>query len=224
MTAPLSLNPRGPLYERIGADALARLVDRFYARVAAHPELAPLFPADLALTAEKQLAFLTGFLGGPPLYHERFGNPRLRAQHLPFPITPARAQALAAGWQGGGEVRAAGPGEVPWGQVGLVINSSSAGLDRPDETPLPGFDFGQLPAHAGVYDMVYKPRRTRLMRDAEAAGLPAENGLGMLAQQARLAFTAWTGVDVPVSVFLAALEAAATGRGAGDAARTEATR
>jgi len=138
--------------------------------------------------------------------------------------TPARARALAAGWQGGGEVRAAGPGEVPWGQVGLVINSSSAGLDNPEETPLPGFDFGQLPAHAGVYDMVYKPRRTRLMRDAEAAGLPAENGLGMLAQQARLAFTAWTGVDVPVSVFLAALEAPATGRGAGDAARTEATR
>lgn len=138
--------------------------------------------------------------------------------------TPARVRALAAGWQGGGEVRAAGPGEVPWGQVGLVINSSSAGLDNPEETPLPGFDFGQLPAHAGVYDMVYKPRRTRLMRDAEAAGLPAENGLGMLAQQARLAFTAWTGVDVPVSVFLAALEAPATGRGAGDAARTEATR
>lgn len=96
MTAPLSLNARGSLYDRIGADALARLVGRFYARVAAHPDLAPIFPADLTLTAEKQLAFLTGFLGGPPLYHERFGNPRLRARHLPFPITPERAQAWLA--------------------------------------------------------------------------------------------------------------------------------
>ncbi|WP_034387135.1 globin [Deinococcus sp. YIM 77859] len=96
MTAPLPLREGGSLYDRIGPQALARLVQRFYARVAADPDLAPLFPADLTLTAEKQLAFLTGFLGGPPLYHERFGHPRLRARHLPFPITPARARAWLA--------------------------------------------------------------------------------------------------------------------------------
>ena len=91
LTAPISLNPGGSLYDRIGPDALAALVDRFYALVARDPLLSPIFPADLTLTAEKQLAFLTGFLGGPPLYHERFGHPRLRARHLPFPITPERA-------------------------------------------------------------------------------------------------------------------------------------
>lgn len=96
MTAPLSLNPGGSLYDRIGPDALAALVSRFYALVARDPQLSPIFPADLTLTAEKQLAFLTGFLGGPPLYHERFGHPRLRARHLPFPITPERAQAWLA--------------------------------------------------------------------------------------------------------------------------------
>lgn len=96
MTAPISLNEGGSLYDRIGPDALAALVTHFYARVAAHPELAPIFPADLTLTAEKQLAFLTGFLGGPPLYHQRFGHPRLRARHLPFAITPARARAWLA--------------------------------------------------------------------------------------------------------------------------------
>ncbi|GAA5439749.1 globin [Deinococcus caeni] len=96
MTAPISLNPGGSLYDRIGPDALAALVDRFYALVARDPLLSPIFPADLTLTAEKQLAFLTGFLGGPPLYHERFGHPRLRARHLPFPITPERAQAWLA--------------------------------------------------------------------------------------------------------------------------------
>ena len=91
MTAPLSLTTGGSLYDRIGPEALAELVSRFYDFVAREPLLTPIFPADLTLTAEKQLAFLSGFLGGPPLYHERFGHPRLRARHLPFPITPARA-------------------------------------------------------------------------------------------------------------------------------------
>ncbi|GGR47629.1 hypothetical protein GCM10008959_06040 [Deinococcus seoulensis] len=93
MTAPLSLTTGGSLYDRIGPDALAALVSRFYDLVAREPLLTPIFPADLTLTAEKQLAFLSGFLGGPPLYHQRFGHPRLRARHLPFTITPARAQA-----------------------------------------------------------------------------------------------------------------------------------
>ena len=53
--------------------------------------------------------------------------------------------------------------------------------------------------------MVYKPAETRLMREARAAGRRAENGLGMLAQQARLAFVAWTGCQVGVEVFVAAL-------------------
>ncbi|TDE84783.1 globin [Deinococcus sp. S9] len=96
MTAPIPLREGGSLYDRIGPEALARLVQHFYARVAADPDLAPIFPADLTLTAEKQLAFLTGFLGGPPLYHQRFGHPRLRARHLPFPITPTRARAWLA--------------------------------------------------------------------------------------------------------------------------------
>ncbi|MGM9320048.1 globin domain-containing protein [Deinococcus aquaticus] len=96
MTAPLSLTTGGSLYDRIGPEALAALVSRFYDFVAREPLLTPIFPADLTLTAEKQLAFLSGFLGGPPLYHERFGHPRLRARHLPFPITPARAQAWLA--------------------------------------------------------------------------------------------------------------------------------
>lgn len=96
MTAPISLNQGGSLYERIGPDALEKLVRRFYALVPQHPDLAPIFPADLSLTAEKQLAFLTGFFGGPPLYHERFGHPRLRARHLPFEITRERAQAWLA--------------------------------------------------------------------------------------------------------------------------------
>ncbi|GHF56462.1 hemoglobin [Deinococcus metalli] len=96
MSAPLTLSEGGPLYDRIGPAALAALVRAFYARVAADPDLAPIFPDDLTVTAEKQLAFLTGFTGGPPLYHQRFGHPRLRARHLPHEITPTRARAWLA--------------------------------------------------------------------------------------------------------------------------------
>lgn len=103
----------------------------------------------------------------------------------------------------GARVVAALREEVPWAQVGLVVNASSAGLDAPDESPLP--DFPALARGALVYDMVYKPAETCLMRDARLAGYRAENGLTMLAQQARLAFLAWTVADVPVAVFLEAL-------------------
>ncbi|WP_322618443.1 shikimate dehydrogenase [Deinococcus terrestris] len=114
--------------------------------------------------------------------------------------TPARAGALVRDLGGTMQVT----GDVPWADATLLVNASSAGLDAPDETPLPGFDVSSLHPEALVYDMVYQPRETRLMREARAAGLRAENGLSMLAHQARLAFLAWTGVDVPVSVFRAA--------------------
>lgn len=114
--------------------------------------------------------------------------------------TLARAEALVRDLGG----RAQAAGDVPWSGVTLLVNTSSAGLDAPDETPLPGFDFMALPPGALVYDMIYQPSETRLMREARAAGVRAENGLSMLAHQARLAFLAWTGVDVPVAVFRAA--------------------
>lgn len=84
----------GNLYEDIGgAETLQKLVQVFYTLVAAHPDLAPIFPDDLTETKEKQYKFLTQFLGGPPLYSEEYGHPMLRARHMPFPITPKRAEA-----------------------------------------------------------------------------------------------------------------------------------
>lgn len=120
--------------------------------------------------------------------------------------TAAKAEALAQHWAAHQtQVEAATVETVPWERVSLIINTTSAGLDTPEETPLPGFDFKRLPKGAALYDMVYSPPETALMRQARAAGLRTANGLGMLAHQARLAFAAWTGVDVPVSVFLQAL-------------------
>lgn len=84
----------GTPYEAIGGEAtVARLVDAFYRRVARHPDLAPIFPKDLTETRHKQFAFLTQFFGGPPLYSQQYGPPKLRRRHPPFPITPKRVEA-----------------------------------------------------------------------------------------------------------------------------------
>jgi len=81
------------LYETIGGErAVRRLVDRFYDLMDTLPEAADiraLHPADLAGSREKLFMFLSGWMGGPPLYIERHGHPRLRARHLPFPIGEA---------------------------------------------------------------------------------------------------------------------------------------
>lgn len=81
-------------YELIGGEkTVTKLVDAFYFRVGQHPELAPIFPDDLTETARKQKQFLTQYLGGPNLYTKEHGHPMLRARHLPFPVTPTRANA-----------------------------------------------------------------------------------------------------------------------------------
>lgn len=47
---------------------------------------APIVPPDLAGSRDKLFWFLSGWFGGPPLFMERFGHPRLRMRHLPFRI------------------------------------------------------------------------------------------------------------------------------------------
>ncbi len=77
-------------YELIGGDARVReLVDRFYDLMdleAAYAELRAAHGSNLDEARDKLCWFLSGWLGGPNLYIERFGHPRLRARHLPFAI------------------------------------------------------------------------------------------------------------------------------------------
>jgi hemoglobin len=72
-----------------GQEGIRRLVDRFYDLVDSAPEartIRALHAASLRASREKLTLYLTGWTGGPPVYVERFGDPRLRARHLPFSI------------------------------------------------------------------------------------------------------------------------------------------
>lgn len=81
------------LFERLGEENLQKLVYRFYDLVFADEQIAHLFKTDKDAIREKQRLFLTQFLGGPPLYSEKYGHPKLRARHLPHPITEQDAAA-----------------------------------------------------------------------------------------------------------------------------------
>lgn len=81
------------LYSEIGGqETLDKLVHAFYPRVYADEELKPLFEGDMEEIQRKQRMFLSQFLGGPALYSEEFGPPAMRQRHLPFEITPKRAE------------------------------------------------------------------------------------------------------------------------------------
>jgi hemoglobin len=77
-------------YAMIGGEAVVRqLVDAFYDRMDEDPDffaIRKLHPQSLHGSREKFFMFLSGWLGGPPLYVNAYGHPRLRARHMPFPI------------------------------------------------------------------------------------------------------------------------------------------
>lgn len=83
----------GSLYELLGGETgLRSLVNRFYDIMNSSPEAAKIrsFHArSLKQSREKLFMFLSGWSGGPQLYVQRFGHPRLRMRHFPFPIGTA---------------------------------------------------------------------------------------------------------------------------------------
>jgi len=84
-------------YDLLGGEtAVRKLVDRFYDLMDSQPDAAAiraLHPDALAGSREKLFKFLSGWLGGPPLYVQEFGHPMLRARHLPFAIGEAERDA-----------------------------------------------------------------------------------------------------------------------------------
>lgn len=90
---------------------------------------------------------------------------------------------------------------------GLIVNATPLGMS-PHTHASPWFADAPFPRSAFVYDLVYNPAETLLVKQARAAGLPAATGLGMLVEQGALAFEQWTGVSAPRAVMRQAAESA----------------
>jgi shikimate dehydrogenase len=89
--------------------------------------------------------------------------------------------------------------------VDLILNATSLGLKVDEASPLDEKQFSLKQTHA-VYDMIYRPAETALLKSAKAAGLKSANGLGMLLHQGAEAFEIWTGRPAPLDVMHRALE------------------
>jgi hemoglobin len=75
------------VYEAVGGlETFRRLAHRFYAEVESDTVLRPLYPANLDAAKEHLALFLAQYFGGPPVYSNRRGHPRLRMRHLRFAI------------------------------------------------------------------------------------------------------------------------------------------
>lgn len=100
---------------------------------------------------------------------------------------------------------------LPEEDVELVINATSLGLNPEDPLPL---DLTQYPLSRAdaVFDMIYRPADTPLLRAAQDCGCSTANGLGMLLYQGAAALELWTGKPAPIDVMRAALEREVYGR------------
>jgi shikimate dehydrogenase len=97
--------------------------------------------------------------------------------------------------------------EAAQNDLSLIVNCTPAGMwPHEDESPWP--EDVPFPRGVTVYDMIYRPRFTRLMAAAEAHGGRAIGGLGMLVRQGAASFVKWTGIEPPVDVMFEAAAAA----------------
>jgi len=79
----------------------------------------------------------------------------------------------------------------------ILINATSAGLKPEDSIPI---NLERFSSRTVVYDMIYNPSETRLMREARARGMRSANGLSMLVYQGARSLEIWTQVPAPVPV------------------------
>ena len=83
--------PDPAIYEAMGEENIFAMLEEFYHELERSP-LHAMFPKNMVKASQKSAAFFVGLLGGPPLYHQRYGNPMMRARHMPFVIDEAARQ------------------------------------------------------------------------------------------------------------------------------------
>src|SRR5262245_65766193 len=82
--------PQGPgpdsrIYQIMGEENIFRMMSDFYKELEKSP-IRRFFPAAMAEASKKSAAFFVTVLGGPRLYFEKYGHPRMRARHLPLEL------------------------------------------------------------------------------------------------------------------------------------------
>ena len=83
--------PSPEIYAAMGETNIFAMLADFYRELEQSP-LQAMFPRNMLKASQKSAAFFVGLLGGPPLYHQRYGNPMMRARHMPFVIDEAARQ------------------------------------------------------------------------------------------------------------------------------------
>ena len=107
-------------------------------------------------------------------------------------VVAERAGTLAAQYASSVQAVAVGaPFEDSLRTAELAVNATAVGMIQQGTS----FDVAVLPGTCAVFDLVYNPPETELLREARTRGLRATNGLGMLVSQAEIAFERWTGVS-----------------------------
>ena len=97
--------PQGPppdpaIFQALGVEGITRMLEDFYLQLGASP-IAGLFPSGeeaLREAGRKSALFFVGICGGPPLYAQQHGPPRMRARHLPFAIDAEARQRWLDCW------------------------------------------------------------------------------------------------------------------------------
>lgn len=82
---PQGINPSPQIYASMGEDAIYRMLEDFYSELE-KSSIRDLFPPDMKEASKRSAAFFVFILGGPPLYQQMYGPPRMRQRHLPFAI------------------------------------------------------------------------------------------------------------------------------------------
>ena len=85
---PMGERPSPAILEALGEEGVFQLLEDFYLELE-RSDVRDLFPADMVAASRKSGAFFVQLLGGPPLFSQQYGPPRLRQRHLPFEIDQA---------------------------------------------------------------------------------------------------------------------------------------
>ena len=122
------------MYETVGGQPFFdALVERFYARVEVDAVLRPLYPADLGPGKRSLALFLGQYWGGPPVYSDEKGHPRLRMRHAPFTIDERARDAWLAAMLA--SVEESGAAETERGILAAYFAmAATAMINRPRET------------------------------------------------------------------------------------------